>query len=323
MTHCSWRFIVLTLLVACEEHPRAAYPTEPPAVSASDASAAQEVRVDVDGDSYADTDPSALSDFRSTLDPHGAWVEDDTYGTVWVPNRGEVGDDFVPYVSAGHWVYEDDYLWVSDYEWGWVPFHYGRWVWSDGTGWVWIPGRVYAPAWVVWRMGDDDYEYVGWSPMPPAWIWHGGIAVGIGFAPPARYVFCPRREIFLPRIHSRIVVDDRAAEIGRRTRPYIPAQPTVGPRQQPHVRAEPAVAPRSLATPVPHGPSPSALHIEPPPPAKSQPSVQRAQQFSRPSTAQPLGAHPAAPHVVKPAPRPVTPRKVPALQPPGGRVPHR
>jgi hypothetical protein len=324
MKRC-WCCCIVLALVACEENPPAAYPPESPPVSASEASSAQEVRVDVDGDSYADTDPSALTDFRSTLDPHGTWAEDETYGTVWIPNRNEVGDDFAPYVAAGNWVYDDDYVWVSDYEWGWVPFHYGRWVWIDVMGWAWIPGRVYAPAWVVWRTGDDDYDYVGWSPMPPLWIWRGGVAVGIGFVPPARYVFCQRRDIFLPGVRERIVVDGRTTEIARHTRPYVPAQPTVVPRQQPYVRAQPVVTPRPFATPVPHGPLPSALHVEPPRPARpvpSEPSVQRARQFSRPSTAQPLGARPAVPHVVKPAPRPVIPRVAPP-RPATGRAPHR
>lgn len=38
------------------------------------------------GDSYADTDPSALTEFRPALDGHGQWVNDPTYGTIWVPN---------------------------------------------------------------------------------------------------------------------------------------------------------------------------------------------------------------------------------------------
>ena len=60
------------------------------------------------GDSagYADTDPAALTDFHSTLEPYGTWTDDPTYGTVWVPSPSVVGEDFSPYVSAGHWVYD-------------------------------------------------------------------------------------------------------------------------------------------------------------------------------------------------------------------------
>jgi hypothetical protein len=308
--------VLVAFSTACEGSPPAAYPQEP------EAPPAQAVQIDVDDDSYADTDPSALTDFRAALDAHGTWVEDTTYGTVWVPNRSEVGDDFTPYVTAGHWVYEDDYVWVSDYDWGWVPFHYGRWVWIESGGWVWIPGRTYAPAWVVWRTGDDDYEYIGWSPMPPLWIWRGGIAVVIGFVPPARYVFCPRRHIFAPRVATRIVVDGRSADIARRTRPYVPAQPSVAPHAPPPVRAQATPVPRPFATPAPRGPLPSALHVEPPQMPKPAANERRAQQFSRPSTAKPLGARPPVPHVVSPAPRPTTPRTA-QPRPASGRAPRR
>ena len=70
-------------------------PTSPPvqAVEARepDAPPAQDVQIGVDGDTYADTDPSALTDFRSTLDPYGSWVDDPTYGTLWVQVAVEVG----------------------------------------------------------------------------------------------------------------------------------------------------------------------------------------------------------------------------------------
>ena len=127
-------------------------------------------------DYYEDSDPRAVTDFHDELSPYGAWVEDSTYGLVWVPNAQAVGPDFAPYVSAGHWAMTDggDWLWVSDYSWGWVTFHYGRWIWIPGRGWAWIAGRRYAPSWVVWRTGYDDYGYVGWAPMPPLWYWSGG-----------------------------------------------------------------------------------------------------------------------------------------------------
>src|SRR4051812_8767128 len=109
-----------------------------------------------EGDAYADTDPSALSDFREPLAPYGSWTDDGTYGTVWMPDATVVGADFAPYQSAGHWALDDneDWIWQSDYDWGYVPFHYGRWVWIGGRGWAWIPGRVYAPSWVTWRIGE-------------------------------------------------------------------------------------------------------------------------------------------------------------------------
>jgi hypothetical protein len=163
------------------------------------------VQIGVDGDAYADTDPSALTDYRSTLDPYGTWVEDPTYGTVWVPNSDQVGSDFTPYVSAGHWVYDDndDYVWMSDYGWGWVPFHYGRWVWTGSRDWAWVAGRTYAGAWVSWRVGERDGGYVGWAPRPPNWIWRHGVAQELGVVPWTPFVFSPREERSSPRASRR------------------------------------------------------------------------------------------------------------------------
>src|SRR5690242_8995767 len=96
--------------------------------------APEDVEVPAQPDQYSDTDPSALSDFRAPLAPYGSWVDDPTYGTVWIPHRTVVGDDFVPYQTAGHWAMDGaNYVWLSDYSWGWLPFHYGRWVFIDGT----------------------------------------------------------------------------------------------------------------------------------------------------------------------------------------------
>jgi hypothetical protein len=67
-----------------------------------------------DEGSYADTDPAALTEFREPLAPYGTWVDDPTHGTVWVPHTEVVGNDFVPYQTAGHWTYDDEYVWVSD-----------------------------------------------------------------------------------------------------------------------------------------------------------------------------------------------------------------
>jgi len=227
--------------------------------------------VQVEADSYDDQDPTALQDFHSALDGHGAWIDDPTYGTVWTPNGAEVGADFVPYMQAGHWAYGDDYLWVSDYEWGWAPFHYGRWLFLDGRGWGWIPGREYAPAWVEWRTGD---EYVGWAPAGPSYIWRGGVAVTEGFIrPEPRYVFCGHQELFSAAPGREFIAGPRAVELQARTRAYA------APEGGHHGR----------------GPAPASLGI---PPAKiahptgHEAGLARAQGFARPSTARPLGGHP-------------------------------
>lgn len=248
----------------------------------------QDVPVGVNGDEYSDTDPSALTDFRSTLDPHGTWVDDPTYGQIWVPNVEEVGADFAPYVTEGSWAYEEDYVWISHYEWGWVPFHYGRWCWTAGR-WGWVPGRVYAGAWVTWRVGPDGYGYVGWGPLAPAFGWHAGVAYGLGAAlvsRPGPYVFVARESLFAPRVAGRVIVGERMGAIAAETRPYV--------------RAEPVVSGHPVAQGIMHGPPPATLgiagvvRVDP-----SNPNLVRARAFARPSTAQPYGARMPVAHTVR------------------------
>ncbi|MGK4006344.1 DUF6600 domain-containing protein [Sorangium sp. So ce1036] len=185
------------------------------------------VSAEISVDAYADTDPSALIEFERPLAPYGTWVDDPTYGRVWVPSVVVVGPDFAPYQTAGRWTLTDEgeWLWVSDYAWGYIPFHYGRWVWTSTHRWAWIPGRVYAPAWVVWRVGD--HGYVGWAPMPPTYVWRSGVAVSLWTVPPAPYVFCPTTHVFHRHIH-RHVVRDRAIvrRIAAHSHTYRPARPT-------------------------------------------------------------------------------------------------
>ena len=199
-------------------------------------------------DASADTDPSALTDFRETLTPYGSWEDDATYGVVWVPSASVVGDSFTPYVSDGHWALAEDgnWMWVSDFNWGWAPFHYGRWLWISGRGWGWIPGRVYSHAWVVWRTGYYDDYYVGWAPMPPTWYWRSGYAYGLYYVPPAPYVFCSSRYVFYPHVHSYIVPASRVSVIAPRTQPYVAAAATVGPTTTAALRSRAA---RRWATP--------------------------------------------------------------------------
>ncbi len=102
--------------------------------------------------------------FDDALSPYGEWTDVD--GTrVWRPTPSVVGEDFQPYATNGQWV-SSDYGWYfqSDYAWGWAPFHYGRWALDPNHGWIWIPGTVWAPAWVDWRIGGG---YIGWAPLPP------------------------------------------------------------------------------------------------------------------------------------------------------------
>ena len=127
--------------------------------------------------------------FYDDLSPYGDWIYYPEYGYVWQP---DMGPDFRPYSTGGHWVWSDEYewMWVSDYDWGWAPFHYGRWLYDPYYGWLWVPGYEWAPAWVVWRSGGD---YYGWAPLRP------GFNISIGFgnydAPYDYWCFAPRRYI--------------------------------------------------------------------------------------------------------------------------------
>ena len=241
---------------------------QPPAATDDDAKySSGEYAIGTDTDSYDDNDPSALNDFHPPLDPYGAWADNPTYGTVWVPSAGVVGPDFQPYVTGGHWAYDDDYVWVSDYSWGWAPFHYGRWVFIEGRGWSWIPGREYRGAWVTWSV-DDGYTYLGWAPMGPAFVWFGGVPVGWhGYWGP-RWAYCPRGDVFAPRVGAHVVVGPAAVAIAGRMRPYAVANVRVG--------GPPPARLGYTAAQIPHSTAAA--------------SVARAQQFARPSTARPMGA---------------------------------
>ena len=205
---------------------------------------------------YADTDPSALTDFDPALQPYGRWRDDPTYGRVWVPDAGVVGPDFAPYVTSGHWALtaDDQWIWVSDYPFGWVVFHYGRWVWIDTVGWAWIPGRQYAHAWVVWRVPEPGYYYVGWSPMPPDYIWVNGVAVGVGFGVYYTWVFCPSAYVYHPHVHHYIVHDHHHVHyIAGHTHRYRPPRgkaPYAGPSpKKAHIPASAVPKQRTAANP--------------------------------------------------------------------------
>jgi hypothetical protein len=242
-------------------------------------------------DTYVETDPSALTDFRAALDPHGAWVADPTYGTAWTPDPNEVGAAFQPYDTAGQWDYEGgEYSWVSDFEWGWVCFHYGRWAWSVGR-WLWIPGREYAAAWVEWRVGDEGYAYLGWEPIPPAWIWIAGVPVALDFAPAEPWTFAAWGDLFGPGLSGRVTTGSAAAPALNHSHTYVRAQPSVAA----------APAPRTLV----HGPPLARIGLDVAQiahPAGNAREV-RARQLARPSSAVALGARAPTPYVQRPVPR--------------------
>lgn len=262
---------------------------------------------DVQADEYQDTDPSALTEFKPALDGHGKWVDDGTYGTVWVPDSAEVGTDFEPYVTAGHWTYADetDYVWVSDYSWGWAPFHYGRWVLLPAQGWVWIPGRRYAGAWVTWRTAPG-YDYVGWAPAPPDYYWYNGYAVGWSFGfyhHYDHYAYCHHDHFFHGSGFRGHVVTGPAAHVHyERTVEYAPP-PQQRVAASPTVNGQGRVAARpTVARP---GPRPDTLGMGKDtivaPPA-SHGGLDRARTMATPSTAIAAGGRPPV-HMTSTSPR--------------------
>jgi len=258
--------------VSADEAAQGAVPSAPPAPPENAGPAGPTAPPPTDD--APETDPRAMTEFRPTLDPYGTWVDDEKYGTVWVPNRDAVGSDFAPYVSAGHWTLteEGDWYWQSDYPFGNVVFHYGRWVWVPGTGWAWVAGRRYANAWVTWRVPTDEYAYVGWAPMPPAWGWYGGSAISLWWYPPAPYVFCPSGYAFSYHVNSYIVHDRYVIhDVAAHTRGY----PYYSGGVQ-HVAASPRAYPANSAPP--RGPTLQSAHI----PASAAPASRIA---SRPASA--------------------------------------
>ncbi len=140
-----------------------------------------------------------FSMFQQELSPYGRWMNNPSYGQVWVYND----PNFRPYYSDGHWEYTNyGWSWVSDYDWGWAPFHYGRWEQDPYNGWMWIPGYEWASAWVSWSSYDD---YYGWAPLG-----YGiGINVSFGNIPYNNWTFVPRRNICERDINRYYVAPQR------------------------------------------------------------------------------------------------------------------
>ena len=112
------------------------------------------------------------------LNQYGTWVDDSSYGEVWIPRSVPAG--WAPY-RTGHWVYEQPWgwTWIDDQPWGFAPYHYGRWANREGR-WMWLPPQrdvrpVYAPALVAFVGGVElsamlsrqSSAPVGWFPLGP------------------------------------------------------------------------------------------------------------------------------------------------------------
>ena len=157
----------------------------------------------------------SISFFHSSLAPYGDWVDVSSYGRCWRPRHVAAG--WQPYLY-GEWMYTDaGWTWLASDPWGGDPYHYGTWVYDVRYGWVWIPGTVWAPAWVTWRVTSD---YCGWAPVRPSF------AVGsAGYVGPAvsvsssAYVFVPANRFAGVRVNSVRVPQAQNATFVARSRP--------------------------------------------------------------------------------------------------------
>lgn len=149
-----------------------------------------------------------VGDFYGPLGAYGRWETVGSYGRCWIP--AGVGSDWEPY-EDGSWVATDGgWYWDSDEPWGWATYHYGRWFEDAHVGWCWIPATQWAPAWVAWCEGDNDY--VGWAPLPPG---GGGLFGGRAKAiPPERYMFV-RQRAFTDNVRPAAVTRYHPAAAGR------------------------------------------------------------------------------------------------------------
>jgi hypothetical protein len=247
--------------------------------------------------------PAAM--FEQPLAPHGEWIEVPPYGLVWRPVGIEAG--WRPYFH-GEWVWTDEgWYWASDEPWGWATYHYGRWLLDPRWGWCWVPGDVWAPAWVAWRLGAGA---VGWAPLAPgvtAW-WVETVPIV-----PGLWVFVPARTFVGVRIErAGVFPPGSVPQLLHESRPAPPRQATPSPVSG----HRPAPAP-------PRG-GPSRRFIEdhqgkPVPPRRivAAPSAAEARGVSRdgavrvyrPAPARPVHRAPAA--APRPAPAPAAPRPAP------------
>jgi hypothetical protein len=145
--------------------------------------------------------------FYNELSPFGMWIMDPVHGYVWKP---DVEPGFMPYGTRGHWAMTQyGNTWVSDYAWGWAPFHYGRWHFDAFYGWVWVPGNVWGPAWVSWRIGGG---FFGWAPLGP------GMSIHAGFGGPmSHWMFVSHRHFMSPFMYRHFIPDRRVVRVYNQT----------------------------------------------------------------------------------------------------------
>jgi hypothetical protein len=152
--------------------------------------------------------------FEAGLAGHGEWHPSARHGRVWRPLH--VPADWQPYLH-GEWVWTGDgWFWLTDEPWGWATYHYGRWAYDPVLGWIWVPGFVWAPAWVAWRVGDG---FVGWAPLYPGYVawWIDAYPIVA-----AHWIFVPTHVFVGVRVETVAVSRARVAPLIRVARPAPP-----------------------------------------------------------------------------------------------------
>jgi hypothetical protein len=198
----------------------------------------------------AEDPPVTTAELEAALSAYGRWIDVPTVGRVWKPDPAVVGEDFSPYLTNGHWLYDaQGWTFDSRYPWGWAAFHFGSWLYLAPDGWVWmLPSvPVWGPAWVSWRTGGG---FTGWLPLLPA-----GAVVD-----PAVYgtlwSVVALRNLQRPDLTQHLVTTDSiafavaGAPPGRGT----PVVPLAAWRGYPHLRAALAAASGVVFVPTPLAP---------------------------------------------------------------------
>ena len=136
------------------------------------------------------------------LAAYGNWVDDSTYGQVWVPTV--VSPGWAPY-RDGRWAWEDRYgwTWIGSEPWGWAPYHYGRWFHHPHRGWAWVPARAVVPwspalvSFVTFGGGPGfGFDTIGWlplAPFEPFFPWWGTSGAFVTFTQTTFVSYAPNR----------------------------------------------------------------------------------------------------------------------------------
>lgn len=171
---------------------------------------AEEIGIDVNrGDLHGEIELQKL--LSEITGVKNAYADDADLGFmfVWKPSTDlavSLGSDnlnqpeYRPYYN-GQWLNTDN---------GWyfnaptpeeeIVHHYGRWNHNPALGWVWVPGRVWSPAWVDWKVNDS---YVAWTPVP-AGVYIQNEVIEVPVIPEEKYAVVEKRYFVKPMIYEYI-----------------------------------------------------------------------------------------------------------------------